>query len=687
MAAVVVGLVLSGALDVPSAADDGYRATLDYTVDPGAYDNSVWLANVTAVSYPRIVVDRNATSPYAGTLYVLGLRPADNGTCGSPAVVRSSDGGRTFDAFQVSTLCVPGLTLDPVVVPNGTLYAAAWGPRILRSADGGQNWTVLATLGNASSPASLAVDAVTGGLFVAWTEAPWPGSGNVSVRSSWDGGVTWVPAARPLPAGLQGFSPQLAVFGTSAVLGLVATNASGPFVAVVDSQDGGAGWSAPQPLTQAAYCEQFSAPSAAVSPGGVFAVSWYEDPGYTGTGCWDTMGNTTETFVSVSSDGGRTFGAPRHAGGPPGFPTVSFGDALAFDDASRLYVTWHSVQVDWTGTVYVANSTDPGAGFEVNGFSTGLAVSGGNSTAQENLAPGFHGTVYLVWTDFNPGSQEGIYVRAIAGEASGTVDLPPSAASSAVSIELRDGRTGALGAQVAWTGGVVTVQGLTPSLYNVSVGINGTAVPAGTMPLRTWGRTSFTVRVNASGGGGSVPPPPNEPNPPPSLLPVLAAAGVGLLGAGAILATLLHTRLARETALQRKVRLLLFEYVRDHPGASFSEVRHALGLENGVTAYHLSVLEKLGLVHSESRRRHRWYYPNGDVSLWRELPLSPLQTSIVEAVRREPGIGVRELARRVDHRASSVGYSVKALSRDGVLRTDRVNRRLRCFPADEGLAP
>ena len=82
----------------------------------------------------------------------------------------------------------------------------------------------------------------------------------------------------------------------------------------------------------------------------------------------------------------------------------------------------------------------------------------------------------------------------------------------------------------------------------------------------------------------------------------------------------------------------------------------------------------------------RWSYPRGAVSVWGELPRGPLRAAIVEAGRREPGIGVRELARRVDHRASSVGYSVKALRRDGVLRTDRVSRRLRCFPADDGPA-
>src|SRR3989454_1256454 len=118
-------------------------------------------------------------------------------------------------------------------------------------------------------------------------------------------------------------------------------------------------------------------------------------------------------------------------------------------------------------------------------------------------------------------------------------------------------------------------------------------------------------------------------------------------------------------------------------GSSFSQVREAVGLQNGVAAYHLGVLERQGLVRSKTRRRHRWYYPDGDATLWHELPLSPLQSSLLDEVRRRPGVGVRELARHVDRRTSSVAYNVKALARDGVLRTEQKGRKLRCFPADE----
>ena len=588
LVAIAVSAVLATMGGAGAATDpaDAYQAALAYTVDPGAYNNSVHAANVTSLLYPRIVADLNATSPYVGTVYLLGLQPNPNGTCQAPAVVRSLDGGRTFGPLEVSDVCLPGLTFDPVVAANGTIYAASWGPRILASADGGRAWTLLATLGNASSPASLALDPASGALSVAWIDRPWPEPGNLSFRSSRDGGLNWTATELPLPPGLRAFSPQVAVNGTSAVVSLIAYNATGPYVAAVASPDGGTTWGAVFPLTPSAPCLAVSAPSIAVSPGGVFAIAWYADPAYAGTDCWGGLGNTTEALVALSWDGGRTFGAPRVAGGPPAWPTMSFGDEVLFDADSRLYVTWHSIDATWNGTVFVASSPDYGEAFDEGSFSTVLQVGGGNSTAQETLARAPDGGVLLAWEAFDPtggpvGPLAGIWVRAVAGEAHGRVRLP-AASSPSVTVELRDNLTGALVASMPWTGQPFDLGGLSPGAYRVSIDVNGTRLSPGTIPVRIWGRTAFAVDVTAEGvtppGGGEPPWP-------------WIAAGGALAGGGIAAAAVYHTRIAREDVLQRKVRQLLYEYIRAHPGASFSQVRDGLGIQNGATSYHLRVLE------------------------------------------------------------------------------------------------
>ncbi len=153
---------------------------------------------------------------------------------------------------------------------------------------------------------------------------------------------------------------------------------------------------------------------------------------------------------------------------------------------------------------------------------------------------------------------------------------------------------------------------------------------------------------------------------------------------GGILAGLHFTRISRETIFQTGVRELIVNYVVSNPGVSFSAIRDTLGLQNGRAAYHLRVLEKQGFLHSETKRRRHLYFPNGNAALWQDLPVSPLQGSILKAIRDSPGVGVRDLGRRLGRNHTSVGYNVRTLSRDGLLRTEREGLRVRCYPVDDG---
>src|SRR2546427_222142 len=166
--------------------------------------------------------------------------------------------------------------------------------------------------------------------------------------------------------------------------------------------------------------------------------------------------------------------APRLAGGLPGWSAMSFGEAVAFDTHSQLYVTWHSIARNWTAaSVYVANSTDLGQGFESSSFTTRLQVGGGNSTAQENLALGLNDTVYLLWVAFDPSgdpNRTGIFVRGIAGEAKGNLALT-SPTSASVDVQVRDASTGAIAYHAAWDGSPVTVPNVPPASYEVRVSV------------------------------------------------------------------------------------------------------------------------------------------------------------------------------------------------------------------------
>jgi len=255
----------------------------------------------------------------------------------------------------------------------------------------------------------------------------------------------------------------------------------------------------------------------------------------------------------------------------------------------------------------------------------------------------------------------------VTGAVRGDIGIHGPLPAGSLTVELRDLATGATVRETNWDDTPVIFAGLAPDNYGLVLRAGNSSIGYGRLPVQAWGLTNFTIDVG-----------PASPSPALPLVSVAATvAGVFLFGAA--LSAIQYSRLAKEKVLQKKVRALIYEYIRDNPGSSFSVIRSAVGLENGVATYHLAVLENQGLVRSKVHRRHRWYYPDGDASVWKDLPLSSLQRSILGAVHGAPGAGVREIARLTGHRASSVAYNVQGLVREGILRQERLRRHVRYF--------
>jgi len=586
---------------------------------------------------------------------------------------RSLDGGRSFgdplpvdlcSAFNNTTCDVgrPGIAVGNggaayIVDPNLATGEVA----VLRSVDQGLSWLPVVSFTDFGGGVSIATDAATGSVYVGVVNA----SGTVLVIRSTDEGSTWSPPVA-VSSGATATTPSVAALQDNVtVVFLTASNGSCGIgtcttVTVGASYDGGVTWPSLTAVSPSDVSSA-SAPSVAVAPDGTFAVSWNSL----------VASGPEATFVSVSRDQGDRFSSPIEVSRYRGMYELELGGSLAFDGQSRMFVAWQSFNETFTGSsIYVASSADMGLNFSNASFSASLQGGGANGSSYQRLSAGPDDHVYLTWYDVSMGG--GALFRSVTGEASGDVALQtPLVPGANVDVELRDPTTGTVEAGATWTGSPLVFAELPGSLYDVWIHVGNASALAGSIPVRTWKSTAFTVRLGSPG------------SPPFPWIAVAEVGGAVLVAATAILAALQHTRLTREEVLQRKVRLLIYETVREHPGSSFTDVRNAIGLQNGVAAYHLRVLEKQRLIHSEKGRRHRWYYPNGDVSLWRDMPLSPLQKSVLDKVAQDPGIGIRELARSLDRHHAAVAYNVKGMAREGLLRTQRTGRKVQCFPADE----
>lgn len=660
----------------PAAAASG--PSLSYSVMPQAYNNTVRIGPSGLLDSPRVAVGPDRGNLSREDVYVIGLNSTQasgpNATaCSYLVVIKSTDAGRSFGAPKDGNVCVPKSRVDAVVLPDGIVVASV-GARILRSTDGGATWTPKVVLNTTVIFASLAFDAVTGELHLVGTV-----SSSLEVATSGDGGATW---GRPstIPVQAFGFAPQIAARAGRIVVTLndLASARSGSVVvpAFVTSSNGGATWSREALLADPTNATMYHASpvSATVSAGGVFALVWYESA--------DKPSWHNATMAALSRDGGSTWSPPITVGEIPNLFSDFLPNIAVFDSESRLFVAWHNYSADLTQDFLTVSSSDRALDtFNASAFSINFeSTSAFNATTAGNLAADNASRVFLMWLingGTNPSAPDvGVFVRTVTGAAMGDVRADATAAATSATVTVRSTSAGGPVRQVAWTGQAFLLPELPPDEYQVWIDSGNGSALAGAMPVLPWGQTSFVVHV---AGVNTGPPPPAGPPFPWIVLEVLAG---GVIVLGAALVTLHYTRLTRETVLQQKVRLVLNEYIREHPGASFSAVRDAFGLQNGAAAYHLTVLEKQGFLHSEMKGRRHFYYPNGNAALWKDLPLSELQNAILQAIRAAPGIGLRELGRCIGREPSSVGYNVRALAREGLLRTVRDGLRLRCYPAE-----
>ncbi len=540
---VVAAIAVVSMSALPTAPAEG-TPRVEYTVEPAAYNNSVRVGSVSDVLYPRVAAGPSVSDGTKENVYVLGL---SSSSCSQLVTIRSTDGGQTFEAPRSTTgLCLGGLFADALVSPDGSVYVAIHGPSVLRSQDDGVTWNVIASIPDEAWYVALALDAGTGTLHLVWLNPHdyLPYAPPIfRTASSHDGGSTWTPPVDVLPDATGVTAPQIAAANGKVAIGYVRQDAEGQYVAVVASSDAGLTWSNEAALTAKGVLWQHSGPSATASPGGALALTWSEDTRdlRNGTGgVWDDWGNETETFASLSWDGGGTWSASVHVGGPPGWVGYVTGGAAAFDTEGRLHVAWHSIGVNWTTShVYVATSDRSLERFNTSAFQTRVQVGGGNSTQQENLAAGPSGRVHLVWDAFDTPGQpgiEGIYVRTVTGAAEGSIDS--AGLTTHGSLELRDPASNAPVARFEWRGSPIVATELPPETYDVWFDLGSGALRAGTIPVASWGRTVFTVYPAGVPSSG----------PPPFASPWLVVGVlVGVVGfAAAALLLLRYTRIRRK---------------------------------------------------------------------------------------------------------------------------------------------
>lgn len=210
------------------------------------------------------------------------------------------------------------------------------------------------------------------------------------------------------------------------------------------------------------------------------------------------------------------------------------------------------------------------------------------------------------------------------------------------------------------------------------------------------GNYTVTLRVKDSGGNVDIDSVHVLVKAPAEEIPLMIPVGLGILAAAFVggflntemgkfglfkfLLIPLYVKLKHEDILDHFLRGQIYGYIKVNPGENYTSIKNNLQLNNGTLTYHLTVLEREGLIRSKARGSHKVFYPMGV-----KVPdngLHAIQEDILERVNESPGVSISDLSRLIGISRQLTNYHVKKLVEGGQLDIERKGVRARCFPSN-----
>jgi DNA-binding MarR family transcriptional regulator len=139
----------------------------------------------------------------------------------------------------------------------------------------------------------------------------------------------------------------------------------------------------------------------------------------------------------------------------------------------------------------------------------------------------------------------------------------------------------------------------------------------------------------------------------------------------------LYTRITNGQVLKQDTRRNIYDYIASNPGAYFSSIMKNLKLKNGVTSYHLAMLEREGYIKSTIMGLYKRFYVNGAST--KEFPLSKIRREILKTIVDNPGISQTDIASKLGLSNQVVNYHIGILKEANIIKIVKDGFRTKCF--------
>jgi DNA-binding MarR family transcriptional regulator len=141
----------------------------------------------------------------------------------------------------------------------------------------------------------------------------------------------------------------------------------------------------------------------------------------------------------------------------------------------------------------------------------------------------------------------------------------------------------------------------------------------------------------------------------------------------------------KEDVLDQFVRGKIFGFIKGNPGVHYNQIMRELDMKNGTLSYHLYMLEKTGMIKSRREGvRYRAFYPT-DMKFpeHERYRLTELQLNIVGALKDNPGVSQKFIARLLNEKHQTISYNIKVLQQSGLVTLSRKGRKTLCYPTED----
>ncbi|MFO8050430.1 MAG: helix-turn-helix domain-containing protein [Thermoplasmatota archaeon] len=140
----------------------------------------------------------------------------------------------------------------------------------------------------------------------------------------------------------------------------------------------------------------------------------------------------------------------------------------------------------------------------------------------------------------------------------------------------------------------------------------------------------------------------------------------------------IYSKIRKDRLLDHETRQRIVDYLKENPGAYYSQIRKDLDLAHGVLTHHINMLEQQELLFSRQDRSYRRFFLDG---MYKKGPIVVgNQKKVLDAVRKDPGSSQSKIGKDLGMGRMIVSYHIGQLDELGLVERFKRGRENLVYP-------